>query len=313
MKPIRARVGFTLVELLVVIAIIGILIGMLLPAVQAVRAAARRISCGNQIRQLALASLNYESAFMRLPAGQENTSTTGSDPNSNGWGWKAVILPFIEQGNIDAQFDTDLKMNDPVNIDLVSTIVPTFNCPADSELNDELIVEGPIRYARSSYLGNGGSFVRSDRPSNVAWNGVLTRTLDQNHFGVTLGTISDGTSNTFLSGESLKFNTTWDPSMFGFVFQNGNASQSLGQFRHGEGLINPQVDENSSNGDRNGTFSSNHEGGLNFVFVDGSVHFISDTIFHTRTSLEEFQQNPSDLGTYQRLFSRNDGLVVEEF
>jgi len=313
MKPIRTRVGFTLVELLVVIAIIGILIGMLLPAVQAVRAAARRISCGNQIKQLALASLNYESAFMRLPAGQENTVINGSDPDSNGWGWKAVILPFIEQGNVEAQFNTDLKMNDPVNINLVSTIVPTFNCPADADLNDELIVEGPIRYSRSSSLGTGGCFLRSDRPSNEAWNGVLTRTLDQNHFGITLGDITDGTSNTMLSGESLKFGTTWDPSMFGFVFSNGNASQSLGQFRHGEGLINPEIDENSSNSDKNSTFSSNHEGGLNFVFADGSVHFISDTIFHTRTSLTEFQQNPNDMGTYQRLFSRNDGLVVGEF
>ena len=312
MKPLRTRDGFTLVELLVVIAIIGILIGMLLPAVQTVRAAARRISCANQTRQLALGCLNYESAFKRLPAGQHNNAISGSDANSNGWGWKTLILPYMEQGNLEAQFDIDLKMNHAANINLVRTIVPTYNCPADPGLNDELIVESTtLQFSRSSYIGNAGSFQRSGLPSHDAYNGVLTRTADQRHEGVKLSDITDGLSNTMLAGESLKFGTTWDPSMFGFVFANGNASQSLGQMRHGEGLINPK--NPVTNGDENGTFASNHEGGINFSFVDGSVHFISDTIFHNRMSFEEFLVNPSELGAYQRLFSRNDGQVVQEF
>jgi len=300
------------VELLVVIAIIGILIGMLLPAVQQVRSAARRISCGNQLRQMGLACLNHESALMRLPAGQHNTVISGSDPNSNGWGWKTLILPFMEQGNMFGQFDIDLKMNDPVNIDLVRTVVPTYNCPADADLNEELIVvSDTLEFSRSSYLGNAGSFHRSGLPTHAAYNGVLTRTLDQKHQGVELTDVFDGTSNTMLAGEGLKFDTTWDPSMFGFVFNNGNASQSLGQMRSGEGNINPR--DPVSTGDKNGTFASNHEGGMNFVFVDGSTHFISETIFHNKMSFEEFEINPGELGTYQRLFSRNDGLAVEEF
>jgi prepilin-type N-terminal cleavage/methylation domain-containing protein len=95
----KTRNAFTLVELLVVIAIIGILIGMLLPAVQQVREAARRTDCGNKIRQLGLAIMNYESAHKALPPGW-----TANDPldaaSAPGWGWSAQILPFVEAGNV---------------------------------------------------------------------------------------------------------------------------------------------------------------------------------------------------------------------
>ena len=169
MKPQRTRDGFTLVELLVVIAIIGILIGMLLPAVQAVREAARRTACKNQLKQMGLGCLNYESAFSRLPPGQENTVTVGQDGGSNGWGWRTVIMPFMEQGNLESQFNTDLNMIDPVNIGLLRTVVPTFLCPSDPELNDELIVETQaLQYSRSNYVGNAGAFNRSDRTAVLA-------------------------------------------------------------------------------------------------------------------------------------------------
>ena len=98
--------GFTLVELLVVIAIIGILIGMLLPAVQQVREAARRIECGNSMRQLALAMHNYESSNMHFPPGihsrDPNLYTTNEVLNTHGFNWSAIILPFVEQ---NSQFD----------------------------------------------------------------------------------------------------------------------------------------------------------------------------------------------------------------
>ena len=94
------RRGFTLVELLVVIAIIGILIGMLLPAVQAVREAARRISCANKIHQIAIALHNYESAHMRFPYGWKSDDS----PADPGYGWMAYTLPFVEQDNIQIDF-----------------------------------------------------------------------------------------------------------------------------------------------------------------------------------------------------------------
>ena len=132
----KASSGFTLVELLVVIAIIGILIAMLLPAVQAVREAARRTECMNQVRQLPLAALNFESAQMRLPAGVEHISFQGaanirrnSDPDSRGWGWRAKILPFMEQGNVADGLNFSLNVSDPVNVPFLAIAPPTFTLP----------------------------------------------------------------------------------------------------------------------------------------------------------------------------------------
>ena len=104
------RRAFTLVELLVVIAIIGILIGMLLPAVQQVREAARRISCANNCRQIGLASLNYESAFMGLPP---SWLLPTNDAVTAGWSVQGQLLPYLEQGNISANIDFTLSLHQP--------------------------------------------------------------------------------------------------------------------------------------------------------------------------------------------------------
>ena len=98
--------GFTLVELLVVIAIIGILIALLLPAVQSVREAARRTECMNNLRQIGLAVANYETAQQRFPPGWKS---------STGWGWMAQCLPFIEQGNVADQMDLQYALLDPMH------------------------------------------------------------------------------------------------------------------------------------------------------------------------------------------------------
>ncbi len=141
------RRGFTLVELLVVIAIIGILIGMLLPAVQQVREAARRSQCQNQMRQMSLGMLNYESAYQHFPAGvvgQKNTPVT--DPSSarqylagKGFNWSTIILPFIEQNAMHDQlsavsedFKTPRSFDPAVTptVYLENEILPIFICPS---------------------------------------------------------------------------------------------------------------------------------------------------------------------------------------
>ena len=142
----KKRTGFTLVELLVVIAIIGILIGMLLPAVQAVREAARRIQCGNQIRQIALASHNYQSAFDELPGGIEvtNDKLTGGSSTVRFWGTTVFtkLLPYIEQNNIYDQWDFAKDGNAAASNSLdqngdeseaapSATVISNFICPSD--------------------------------------------------------------------------------------------------------------------------------------------------------------------------------------
>ena len=138
--------GFTLVELLVVIAIIGILIGMLLPAVQQVREAARRASCMNNMRQLSLAALNYESALEELPIGIQIEQVAGVDAvaadNFGQWSWAAVLLPYVEQQNLynvlDPRRGPSLadRLADSIDgaevLAACQTELDVFRCPSDS-------------------------------------------------------------------------------------------------------------------------------------------------------------------------------------
>ena len=153
------RRGFTLVELLVVIAIIGILIGMLLPAVQQVREAARRIQCANNVRQLSLAVLNYESSQMLFPPGWNSVSEIDTNP---GWGWSAILLPFIEQNNLASQIDYQSSITAPVNEAILQQVVQGHLCPSDPdpEVADLSDATG------NSVGNNGGSGTRNDDQSS---------------------------------------------------------------------------------------------------------------------------------------------------
>jgi len=220
----RIKSGFTLVELLVVIAIIGILIGMLLPAVQQVRAAARRIQCANNMRQIGLAIHNFESAHGNFPVSQVGPG------KSNGMGgfesgyysWLVPLLPFMEQDNLHSSFDlsisngdgNDPKMSDThPNAAAAATSVASFLCPSDTPSADNTIM-GSANPASSSYVGNIGwpapttgfngergpdrysGVIPLEKPSGnpIAWHGG-------SRFG--FGSITDGTSNTAMISERL--------------------------------------------------------------------------------------------------------------
>ena len=126
--PIR-RTAFTLVELLVVIAIIGVLVGLLLPAVQAAREAARRMQCSNNLKQIVLASHNYQSAFRKFPPSAILDLSVTSTANNGSWGVHGRILPFLEQGNIYEQVDLSLAWDGQDAIDGLK--IPVYACPSD--------------------------------------------------------------------------------------------------------------------------------------------------------------------------------------
>jgi len=184
----QIKSGFTLVELLVVIAIIGILIAMLLPAVQAVRESARRIQCSNNLKQIALGTLNYESAHGGFPVNQVGH---GESRGLGGhYSWLVSVLPFVEQENLHSQFDFSVNNGDGQSFVMseshpnalaASTEVPLFLCPSDTA-GDNSIWLGSANPASSSYAGNIGwpsrvSGFGDERPlvnGSGAFNGVIS-------------------------------------------------------------------------------------------------------------------------------------------
>lgn len=186
------RVGFTLVELLVVIAIIGILVGLLLPAVQSAREAVRRIQCGNNLKQLGLALHNYESTHRRFPAGRNQLRHSAL----------SSLLPYIEQSQVESLIDWNVSWNHVKNAQASAISISTFNCPSDP------VTALPV--------GWGGTSYRSNQGSGLLWGLPPSNPADPN-FGVPapngtlipdtylrFGDITDGTSNTAAFSEHGK-------------------------------------------------------------------------------------------------------------
>ena len=327
----RRAAGFTLVELLVVIAIIGILIGMLLPAVQQVREAARRTQCANNLRQSTLALMNYESANQRFPQGSRPASIIGHS-------FWMETLPYFEQNNLADNYDLNASGwtggtnygNRPNGLAIKGIVIPGLVCPssplpvtageyASADMVEGNFPSGPDEVPTGmlpSYTGIAGSinaavnfgpsspstYIEGRDESTVAYTGMLF-----NGDGVSFGDINDGSSNTLLLGEQSDWLVRDDGSLtdgrsnLGHGF-NAGARHAARERQFNTTTVSVAINEKRidrivgapENG-ANKPLVSSHSGGVNVSVADGSVHFLTDSL---------------DTEILFNLADRNDGNVA---
>lgn len=335
MKCRISRLAFTLVELLVVIAIIGILVGLLLPAVQAAREAARRMQCSNNLKQQGLSLHNYENTFKIFPPallgnGRYNDpayhAAHGGVKNTTGW---AMLLPYVEQAAIyskynfsvcsssDSPYGQPVMGNDLMNDGLYNARVPYLECPSHPEAGERVSYhEGTTdQYSkrnavRTSYYFSTGSTTSYNRPYDTYASSWYIGMFG-NETGCKIGAVSDGLSNSIAIGEAAG-GSRKTSGLFGPWGMTGTHTCCHGRIDASRvnGVITPTPVEAQKYGINSTwpgytppqtyawTFNSFHTGGAQFVFGDGSVHFLTQTM---------------DFATLAKLAFIQEGNVVGEF
>jgi prepilin-type N-terminal cleavage/methylation domain-containing protein len=214
--PRHRKLGFTLVELLVVIAIIGVLVALLLPAIQAAREAARRSQCLNNVRQLSVAMLNYESAKKGLPSlalnwtGQEYADRYEPNGPGNWWddhGWYVPVLPYIEQSNVANSGNPRMPLSAAINRPARTAIIPTHACPSDIGIQRNEWGNPLWARVRTNYVANSGNTVYGQVEVQAPCPGTTTTRCPFNGSPLIpskdspIAGITDGTANTLLMTE----------------------------------------------------------------------------------------------------------------
>jgi prepilin-type N-terminal cleavage/methylation domain-containing protein/prepilin-type processing-associated H-X9-DG protein len=315
--------GFTLIELLVVISIIAVLIALLLPAVQAAREAARRTQCTNNLKQIGLALQNYHDALGAFPMSYVARSPflDGATDTAPGWGWGAMILSQLEQEPLLDALNFCLPVESRQNATVVQSCPTTYLCPSDpipdgpflvtGKLGKALATMGPTSYA--ACVGNDLTDSTTGLNNDGVGNGVLFR-----NSRIRLADITDGSSQTVVVGErAWTINSgPWAGVVTNGVIRRGPTNpcpQTGALYYPAATLVQAHCNVLNTITDPDGgldDFSSRHAGGANFVFADGSVHFL-------KSVLGNLGQRPDGSTTYspaslvlQALGTRAGGEVI---
>jgi prepilin-type N-terminal cleavage/methylation domain-containing protein len=309
--------GFTLIELLVVIAIIGVLVSLLLPAVQQAREAARRTQCKNNLKQLGLALHNYHDTFSNFPPGCIRGGASG------GWGfqtnvetscWTYLALPYIEQATIYNQLNFSTTNWYPgtvfttPNCEFAQKVIPSFVCPSDpnggaknfgswacvggvqnangdfATINYAAMADSRNRINSSGYTSCGNCYPRTDG------DGMM---FNRSKIGVR--DVTDGTSNTILMAEvsgGPGVNQFWEWAWSGPLVDARITPNGPGSYPGDRTFLNPRETDTPQGA------SSYHEGGIQVLLADGSVRFLSENI---------------NFATYKSLATRSGGEIAGEF
>ncbi|MCS7306597.1 MAG: DUF1559 domain-containing protein [Thermoguttaceae bacterium] len=328
--------AFTLVELLVVITIIGILIALLLPAVQAAREAARRAQCQNNLKQIALALLNYDQAMKSFPPaitrlGSETGPWNGSLLREN---WVICILPYLEQMGLYNSFQRGVPISDPVHAQLRGTQLSVMMCPSDS-YNRQMCSLSGGNWARGNY----GANMVNGYIGSTHWDNNLQRGVMEINRAVTLSEIRDGTSNTIMVAElraglvPTDRRGTWAMAMCGssgvclhgcnYVVRPNSCSfgdddladcdqavRDAGRDLMQRNCMGCFLETGGSSSGQAAPRSC-HAGGVFVAYADGSVHFISNFIETGAQYQPGFDSAPEKFLTWQRLIASSDGYPVD--